>query len=414
MFLVRYSACVGTGTTYAEQPVRPGTSYRRSTCAPRSCASARCAQREPHFKIRRGDGVKETEGCCWLSSGASSCLRRPHGRRRPDASSGPLKDPQGAVLPGATVTIDESARCSVAFHRSRIREGVFRFLGMPSGRYIVKVELSGFKTVRTRPASSSASTAPSRSRSSSRWPRCRRDGHRHGRVADHRHGEHHDRRERHRRAVHPHPRAARLLRDRARRAGHADDAVGPAFSARPAPRTSTSSTASTRPASSAARRPSTELRLHPGSRGQDRRSSGRVRPHDRRHHQRPHQVRRQHLQGLAVRLLRGRRAAVRRQHRDDRPSHDHQVTDISKRSGTSACELGGFLSRTSCGSSAPTTASRKHRDATVIRDLRRPAAPAVSSDRRDIDAQPVRRQADLEPEPGPHADASAFGDPTAR
>ena len=58
---------------------------------------------------------------------------------------GSLKDAQGAVLPGATVTITSPALQRTVSQVSD-QDGVFRFLGIPAGRYIVKVELGGFKT----------------------------------------------------------------------------------------------------------------------------------------------------------------------------------------------------------------------------------------------------------------------------
>ena len=58
---------------------------------------------------------------------------------------GSLKDPQGAVLPGATVTITSPA-LQRSVSQVSDQDGVFRFLAIPAGRYIVKVELGGFKT----------------------------------------------------------------------------------------------------------------------------------------------------------------------------------------------------------------------------------------------------------------------------
>ena len=56
-----------------------------------------------------------------------------------------------------------------------------------------------------------------------------------------------------------------------------------------------------------------QLRVHPGAGREDRRLRGRVRPLDRRHHQRHHQVGRQRVPRRGVRLLRQRLAAGQQQ-----------------------------------------------------------------------------------------------------
>jgi outer membrane receptor for Fe3+-dicitrate len=58
---------------------------------------------------------------------------------------GTVKDAQGAVLPGATVTVTSPAQQGA---QSQVTDpdGVFRFLTLPPGRYTVKVELTGFRT----------------------------------------------------------------------------------------------------------------------------------------------------------------------------------------------------------------------------------------------------------------------------
>jgi hypothetical protein len=59
--------------------------------------------------------------------------------------TGTVKDAQGAVVPGATITVTQPStgltRSTVAGNR-----GVFSFPGLPPGVYDVKVELAGFKT----------------------------------------------------------------------------------------------------------------------------------------------------------------------------------------------------------------------------------------------------------------------------
>ena len=59
---------------------------------------------------------------------------------------GSLKDAQGAVLPGATVTVSSPA-LQGAQTQVTDQDGAFRFLSIPPGRYNVKVELGGFKTL---------------------------------------------------------------------------------------------------------------------------------------------------------------------------------------------------------------------------------------------------------------------------
>ena len=58
---------------------------------------------------------------------------------------GTVKDPQGAVLPGATVTVTSPA-LQGAQTQVTDQDGGFRFLSIPVGRYTVKVDLSGFRT----------------------------------------------------------------------------------------------------------------------------------------------------------------------------------------------------------------------------------------------------------------------------
>ena len=59
---------------------------------------------------------------------------------------GQIIDAQGAVVPGATVTIT-SPSLQGALTQVSDAEGRFRFPSVPPGRYTVKAELSNFKTV---------------------------------------------------------------------------------------------------------------------------------------------------------------------------------------------------------------------------------------------------------------------------
>src|SRR5215813_8181998 len=60
--------------------------------------------------------------------------------------SGVIHDPSGAVIPGATITVTNPA---TNFTRSVISNeaGVYNFPGLQPGRYSIKVELPGFRTV---------------------------------------------------------------------------------------------------------------------------------------------------------------------------------------------------------------------------------------------------------------------------
>ena len=59
---------------------------------------------------------------------------------------GSLKDAQGAVLPGATVTLTGPA-LQGAQAQVTDQDGAFRFMSVPPGRYKLKIEMSGFKTI---------------------------------------------------------------------------------------------------------------------------------------------------------------------------------------------------------------------------------------------------------------------------
>ena len=61
------------------------------------------------------------------------------------ALAGTVKDAQGGVVPGATITVLNPATGATRTAVSG-EQGVFNVLGLPPGTYNVKVELSGFKT----------------------------------------------------------------------------------------------------------------------------------------------------------------------------------------------------------------------------------------------------------------------------
>ena len=59
--------------------------------------------------------------------------------------SGTVKDSQGAVLPGATVTLT-SAETNVATVRQTNHSGLFIFVNVRPGPYLLTVEMQGLKT----------------------------------------------------------------------------------------------------------------------------------------------------------------------------------------------------------------------------------------------------------------------------
>lgn len=65
--------------------------------------------------------------------------------RQTGSISGTIVDVEGIFLPGATVTLSGPAMMGAKSYVSS-ETGKFRFLGLPPGKYEVKVELSGFKT----------------------------------------------------------------------------------------------------------------------------------------------------------------------------------------------------------------------------------------------------------------------------
>ena len=113
-----------------------------------------------------------------------------------------------------------------------------------------------------------------------------------------------------------------------------------------------------------------QLRLRRGDRGQDRRHAGRVRPHDRRRHQRPHEVRQQRLPRLGLRLLRGQGSGQQRQHGSGPAGRDHTTVTQARPEVRLRREPGRLSSsRTRCGSSARTTASTRRTTPRSIRPL---------------------------------------------
>src|SRR5687767_8510210 len=60
--------------------------------------------------------------------------------------SGSLKDPQGAVVPGATVTLISQAR-GTKTETQTSSDGQFVFPNVAVGAYTVRVSMDGFKTI---------------------------------------------------------------------------------------------------------------------------------------------------------------------------------------------------------------------------------------------------------------------------
>ena len=284
-------------------------------------------------------------------------------------------------------------------------KGEFRFASVPPGTYAVKVELSGFKIGqpdrrrgRHRPHGLAHLQARGRRRlrdDDRHWASPRRSTSASSTTGVNATADLFNRLPI-RRDIYAIARVAAGHAGRRRRA--------PCSTAPPAPRTTTSSRASTRPAIRARHRgQDAELRLRRGDRGQDRRSPRRVRPHDRRRDQRPHEVRRQHrsratssasTRAAACRATTRRRASARHDHHGHRHRQPLRLRRRPRRLPAS---------RTSCGSSAPTTARAAPTTITVIRQHQRAGQPRRRlGDPARHHAQPLRRQADLEPQPQPH------------
>ena len=67
--------------------------------------------------------------------------------------SGPVKDAQGGIVPGATVTVTSTATQQ---SNSTVTDGsgYYTFPNLSAGRYELVVELSGFKKIQVAPTSS--------------------------------------------------------------------------------------------------------------------------------------------------------------------------------------------------------------------------------------------------------------------
>ena len=101
-----------------------------------------------------------------------------------------------------------------------------------------------------------------------------------------------------------------------------------------------------------------QQRVRPGGRGQDRRLPGRIRPGARRRHQRHHEVGRQRRFTATASSTTTRRAPPRRRNSGRETRASPRCAWSTASGSTTASTSAGSSSRTVCGSSAPTTASR--------------------------------------------------------
>src|SRR5215203_457312 len=62
--------------------------------------------------------------------------------------SGTLKDPQGLVIPGATVTLTSEARGTQLPPAFSNASGDFVFANVPPDTYTIQVAMQGFKTIK--------------------------------------------------------------------------------------------------------------------------------------------------------------------------------------------------------------------------------------------------------------------------
>src|SRR3954471_14243619 len=62
--------------------------------------------------------------------------------------TGTVKDGQGAVVPGATVTLISETRGTQLPEVVTTAEGDFQFVNVPADRYTVQVSMPGFKTMK--------------------------------------------------------------------------------------------------------------------------------------------------------------------------------------------------------------------------------------------------------------------------
>src|ERR1035441_3158652 len=97
-------------------------------------------------RLRRGPGMRQTRNRLFsllfvlLSIGILA-----HSQTDRATITGTVKDPAGAVLPGATVTATNVGTNAV-FTTPTNGEGVYTIPGMPVGEYRLDVSLAGFKT----------------------------------------------------------------------------------------------------------------------------------------------------------------------------------------------------------------------------------------------------------------------------
>ena len=69
-------------------------------------------------------------------------------RSRPERSPGTVKDGQGAVIPGASVTLISETRGTQLADVVTNAEGDFTFVNVPADRYTLQVSMHGFKTMK--------------------------------------------------------------------------------------------------------------------------------------------------------------------------------------------------------------------------------------------------------------------------
>ena len=104
---------------------------------------------------------------------ASPAFAQGGGASSTGSISGEVKDAQGGVLPGVTVTATSPAQIG-ALTAVTNEAGIYRFPSVPPGEYRLAFELAGFQTSRARrhPHHAGLQRAGQRARSAS--PRCRK------------------------------------------------------------------------------------------------------------------------------------------------------------------------------------------------------------------------------------------------
>ena len=182
----------------------------------------------------------------WAVAFALLCLATPLVAQTTGRIQGTVTDNSGAAVPGVAVTASSPSLQGVQ-STTTDNKGEFRFASVPPGTYCGQGRDRGLqdgeperRRRRDRPHGLAHLQARGRG--------AVRDRERHRRVARHRRHELDDRRQRHLRHVQPPASPARHLRDRARRPGHAGRRRrSGGLRLHAAPRTTTSSRASTRP-----------------------------------------------------------------------------------------------------------------------------------------------------------------------